>query len=252
MAKGFYSRIYKIETNDFKEIVKTSSTYTEILRKCGFENKGCNVNTLKRRLKFEKINTDHIQKGYNHNKGQVFLKRRISLEDALENYFIVNSQFKIATLKKLIYRFKLKEYKCNICSMKPVWENKPLSLPLDHINGKRNDNRLENLRFLCPNCHSQTETFAGKSTRKIYKCKKCGDEIWKKSDFCIKCFGITKRKIERPFKEILEKEILETPIVQLGKKYNVSDNSIRKWCKSYNIFLPSMRGYWQKKSAGKI
>src|SRR5208283_753151 len=81
MAKGFYSKIYDISLNDFTEIVKTSSTYTEILRKCGFENKGCNINTLKRRLEFEKIDTDHIQKGYGHNKGKSFLDKRISIED---------------------------------------------------------------------------------------------------------------------------------------------------------------------------
>jgi 5-methylcytosine-specific restriction endonuclease McrA len=54
------------------------------------------------------------------------------------------------------------EYKCANCGIKE-WNNLPLSLQLDHINGVNNDHRLENLRFLCPNCHSQTDTYSGKN-----------------------------------------------------------------------------------------
>jgi 5-methylcytosine-specific restriction endonuclease McrA len=55
---------------------------------------------------------------------------------------------------------------CAICKI-TAWIDKPLQLHLDHINGKRRDNRLENLRLLCPNCHSQTETYCGKNKRRI-------------------------------------------------------------------------------------
>ena len=61
-------------------------------------------------------------------------------------------------LKKRILRANLKEYKCDICGISE-WKSKPLHLQLDHINGNKIDNRLENLRFICPNCHSQTDTF---------------------------------------------------------------------------------------------
>ena len=54
------------------------------------------------------------------------------------------------------------EYKCAICGIKD-WLGQPLSLQLDHINGINDDHRLENLRLLCPNCHSQTDTYAGKN-----------------------------------------------------------------------------------------
>ena len=55
------------------------------------------------------------------------------------------------------------EYKCAECGNRGEWLGKPLSLQLDHINGKNNDHRIENLRFLCPNCHTQTDTYSGKN-----------------------------------------------------------------------------------------
>lgn len=58
------------------------------------------------------------------------------------------------------------EYKCACCGNTGEWNGRPLVLQLDHINGDNCDNRLENLRFLCPNCHSQTDTFAGRNCKK--------------------------------------------------------------------------------------
>lgn len=72
------------------------------------------------------------------------------------------------TLKKRILKENLIPYKCSECTLEPVWNNKILTLQLDHINGDNTDNRLENLRFLCPNCHSQTETFCSKNFKGQY------------------------------------------------------------------------------------
>lgn len=86
--------------------------------------------------------------------------------------FTVNSVHHRKTIKHRILDEDLLEYSCSgeKCPLNginsPVWAGKPISLHLDHINGIRDDHRLENLRFLCPNCHSQTETYSGKNNKK--------------------------------------------------------------------------------------
>lgn len=229
------SIIYTVSEEEFKKIVKESSTFTEILKKCKLDSKGSNINTVKRRIKKENLDSSHILKGLGHNKGRIFESKRISLQQAKEKHFIKDGKSQRQFLIKLIKRYDLINIICNECGIKDVWNNKKLSLQLDHVNGDGNDNRLENLRFLCPNCHSQTENFAGKSCKKRYFCEKCKKETKGNSNICRECCSLIRRKVQRPSREILEKEILNNSIVSIGKKYGVSDNAIRKWCQSYNI-----------------
>lgn len=69
-----------------------------------------------------------------------------------------------ASVRSRILKEELLDYECNECGIKE-WNNKEIALELDHINGDGHDHRLENLRFLCPNCHSQTKTFRGKNLK---------------------------------------------------------------------------------------
>lgn len=71
--------------------------------------------------------------------------------------------------------------------------------------------------------------------RKKYICEKCGKEIYKGSKLCIDCANLSRRIVERPSREKLKEMIRNLPFTQIGKKYNVSDNTIRKWCDSYNL-----------------
>jgi Zn finger protein HypA/HybF involved in hydrogenase expression len=89
----------------------------------------------------------------------------------LTEILVENSQYtgRALLIRKLL-SLGLLINKCNKCGLDPIWREKPLALQLDHINGVNNDNRIENLRMLCPNCHSQTSTFTGRN-KKIY-CKK--------------------------------------------------------------------------------
>ena len=79
-----------------------------------------------------------------------------------DEIFCIGSTYSTIDLKKRIIEENIFEYKCSSCNIS-VWNNKPISLEIDHINGNCFDNTIENLRFLCPNCHSQTENFRGRN-----------------------------------------------------------------------------------------
>lgn len=106
------------------------------------------------------ISDEHRTKISNWNKGQV--RPRVPDDEA----FVENSSVARHVIKKRIIRDTLLQYNCSSCGLDPLWNGKMLSLQLDHINGINNDHRLENLRFLCPNCHTQQDTYAAKNIRK--------------------------------------------------------------------------------------
>jgi len=76
---------------------------------------------------------------------------------------VQGSTYDVPLLKRRLVEEGLLAPRCASCGLGETWEGAPLVLHLDHINGDRTDNRLENLRFLCPNCHSQTETYCGRN-----------------------------------------------------------------------------------------
>jgi len=223
------SAIWLMPVIEFKELVKKSDSLAQIIKHFNFVTSHGNYRTLKRRLQEEKIDYSHIKVGRNSNKGRRFLSKAIPLEEVM----IKNSAYDRGCLKKRLIKGGILKEKCSKCKVGNNWEREPLVLILDHINGVNNDHRLRNLRLLCPNCNSQTPTFSGKQKSQNYYCNTCGKKITKysKTGKCIKCVGTASRKVKRPMLDTLRKEVEELGYVKTGKKYNVSDNSIRKWLK---------------------
>lgn len=197
---------------------------------------GGNQRTLKERLGKYDISIEHFKKErWNWDRS------RKELEDILvkdSTYLSTN------TLKKRLLKADLLEEKCAECGIPPEWNGKPLTLELDHIDGDNRNNELSNLRLLCPNCHSQTETFGGKNQvreKKIHKCMECDVVVSKGAKTCRSCSSKKtrkkSRKVEWPTPEELEDLLRSHSMVQIGKKYGVSDNAVRKWCKYYEIDL---------------
>ena len=139
----------------------------------------------------------------------------------------------VKLLKKRLLESKLLQYRCyNLDCGITSWLGKSLSLQIDHINGHNNDHRLENLRLLCPNCHSQTDTYCGrnkKSKKKALNCPMCfGPMKYKKSKSCSKCYQQhQKTKIDWPSHEILTKMIDSSNIFQVAKQLGVSSHSVK-------------------------
>lgn len=156
------SIVWNIPLDEFKELVKSSDTFTKILNIIGLQPKGGNINTLKRRFIEENINFDHIKQGLNTNKNKKFEYRK-----QLSDYFIKGKKIKGYRLKNRLFSENILKNQCNKCGILDIWEEEPITLQIDHINGDNEDNRIENLRILCPNCHSQTINYAGRALRKI-------------------------------------------------------------------------------------
>lgn len=153
------------------------------------------------------------------------------------------------SVKNRILREEILELKCEACGIRDEWNGRKLSLHLDHINGVNDDNRIENLRFLCPNCHSQTETFGSKRFKKNKKCEDCGTGVSNSSKCCFKCAAKIRPQVHKKLfisKEELEKLVWEMPTISIAEKFNVSDKTIEKKCKKLQIRKPP-RGYWVKK-----
>lgn len=173
-----------------------------------------------------------------------------------EDLFVENSKYTGTVARERIKKNNLIEYKCAICGNEGFHFGKKLTLQLDHINGFNRDHRLENLRFLCPNCHTQQPTSYGsnKPKKEIKKCE-CGGIMYDYATKCKKCSNKIKGEAIRTFNvsnEELEKLISEYPLTEIGKMFGVSDNAIRKRCKKLGIELKPMRGHWRKVETGKI
>lgn len=152
------NKIYKLSDEQFVELLKKSSTISEVLFKLGYTVKGNSWGYSQVKRRMDDLNLDYsIFKG----KSAVIKTGRLNnvrKEDILKE----NCKHQRTALRRYVIKNNLIPYKCAICGC-TEWQGKTLSLELDHINGINNDNRLENLRFLCPNCHSQTSTYGSRN-----------------------------------------------------------------------------------------
>jgi 5-methylcytosine-specific restriction endonuclease McrA len=155
-------RTRKWTSDDLKKAVNSSKSIRQTISKLGLIEAGGNYVQVKKYIELYKINTDHFN-DQPWNKGlKIFKKPVISLEDILKK----NSDFQSFKLKKRLYQAGLKKPECEECGWKKIAEDGRMPLELDHVNGDHKDNRLCNLRILCPNCHSLKSTHRGRNRRK--------------------------------------------------------------------------------------
>lgn len=154
-------REYDVEK--LKELVKISTTYSEICRGFKIKTTGSNIRTIKKRIIENNLDDSHFE-------GQKFkgIRRERTGQKGkdINEILTINSNYSQHALKRRLLKEELLEYVCEKCKNEGEWMGEKIVLQLDHKNGVNSDNRLENLRFLCPNCHSQTKTYAGKNNKK--------------------------------------------------------------------------------------
>lgn len=156
------NKIYELSDSEFVELIKSSHNVREVLFKLDLTTVGNSwgYSLVKRRMKeLQLCGSDFVGKSAM----KVLKNPKIVSTDTI---LIENSKTSRCVVRRHILENNLLEYKCAVCGIN-TWDNKPLSLELDHINGNNNDHRLKNLRFLCPNCHSQTRTYGSKNSVKM-------------------------------------------------------------------------------------
>ena len=151
------AKIDMFSDTEFENIVKESSNMTEISQKLGYAAKsGSNYQRIRKRIDELQISTEHFALG-----------NKRPIKRSVENIFIENSTADQKTLRSWYKKGEYTKYKCSICGQEPFWNGQELSLILDHINGHNKDDRLENLRWVCPNCNQQLPTTNGKNIKRL-------------------------------------------------------------------------------------
>ena len=161
----------------------------------------------------------------------------------LTEVLVENSNYNRGNLKQRLYNEGFKDRRCEMCGQGEDWKGSRIALILDHINGVRDDNRLENLQIVCPNCAATLPTHCGRGLRKPripVPCELCGKEYVRRhsrqrycSRECGQRGGKRNRRAERPPYEQLLAEIETGGYCAVGRKYGVTDNAIRKWVRAY-------------------
>lgn len=172
---------YKFSKSQVEDAALVAESKTEMMRLLGIKQGGGGYQALDKWCKrYEVVPPD----GSGIGRKNIQKHSWVAMSD---DEWFVNGVFRTGqhTRKRLVSRGIVD--KCSICGQLPEWQGKPLTLQVDHINGDRWDNRIENVRILCPHCHTQTETYASTGSRRARKYCICGAEISKESDECSKC-----------------------------------------------------------------
>lgn len=222
-------KLTKYTKEEIEKIVIESKSLSDVCRGMNISTKGSNYYTARRYIEYFNLDISHFETKDEQLKKLNIFKTIPLIKILVENSTYLNTH----TLKRRLLKEGLKFNKCEICDLESEWNHKPLIMQLDHINGTSNDNRIENLRMICPNCHSQTETFCGKNKSKKFKKKEERKKNGGRTDS--ELFRNNSRKVERPSKEELIESIKEKGFTGTGRSYNVNGNSIKKWCVSYGI-----------------
>lgn len=230
---------------DARAAVSASLSYAETLRALGVCATGGNWRTLRIWIDRWAISTDHFDSRAAQRAG--LLHRPQPLAEIM----VEGSTYSRNHLKNRLYREGVKERGCELCGQGELWRGQSMSLILDHINGIRDDHRLENLRILCPNCAATLETHCGRKNRADVtdrQCLRCGIRFMPRDTrqrYCSRECGRRAprpnkgkpnpalRRVQRPTHDILLREIAETSYLAVGRRYGVSDNAVRKWLRQY-------------------
>jgi hypothetical protein len=218
------SKVWDMPKDEFQRLLDTSNSVVEVIKHFGLNPQSGNHKTIYARVKQEHLSLTKLRA--NREKAMVDHAKQLNAQRLPnKDVFCEHSNYNRKHLKSRIIDQNLIIYQCEDCGIIDEYNGKPISLQLDHKNGVSNDNRIENLRFLCPNCHSQTPTFG----KKRFKKEKCYETIEERNQ------RIAKYRKFNPTKGELEIAVRDFSLAKVGRMYGVCDASIKKRCKLLGI-----------------
>lgn len=264
---------------DVEEIVKKSHSIAEMCRNFGVKPIGGNYRVMHHLIDKYNIDTSHFTgKGWN-----IGMKFKPKTSKPIREILVENSYYQSHKLKLRLLKNNMKEYKCESCG-NTEWLGFPIPLELHHINGNHFDNRLENLKILCPTCHAMHHKYKKdelynvenndvsvlekeinceniksnvikQQKSKVEKPKRycliCGNELDRKQTKYCSYECAKKASCKRPSYDELLNIMVENEynLTKVGRLFGVSANAIKKWCKHYNITNGSSSFVHKKKIA---
>lgn len=228
-------KIDKLTDKEFMQLVAESSSLRELFVKVGYSVTGYTAGGEACKARMEKL-------GVSIDTTTSYDYLRIPSEE------LYSKGEPRGALRQRVIKDKIMAYQCDTCGNTGEWNGKELTLQLDHIDGDAGNNEKENLRWQCPNCHTQTDTYGNKNTTKSRRPAKYNHEA-----VCTNCFktyhpnsrtqrtcsvscSIEKRKKQLPIsKDDLKSKLYTTSFEAVGREFNVSGNAVKKWCIRYGI-----------------
>ena len=236
------SRKPRFTRPQLEQAIAESLSWAETLRRLQYKSAGGNWKTLKKYAELWEISADHFEP---YAQSLIGLRAHWKTTRPLEEVLVEGSTYSRASLKQRLYDEGLKKPECEMCGQGEEWRGTKITLIIDHINGIPDDNRLENLRIVCPNCASTLDTHCGRRNKRPPRtCARCEEQFQPKTKlqkYCSRYCGsrasatgsVSQRRCERPPYKLLIAEIEEYGYLAVGRKYGVSDNAVRKWVRFY-------------------
>lgn len=214
------SALWFIPNETIIEVALRCNTMSDFARAFDVNPMGGNRRTLQERLRDCHLDELLVQWKVNARLQRGMGLYRALSSDQIEERFSMHGRTNRGFLKKQLFK-EGRGKSCEMCNTGITWNGKPLVLHLDHINGVGTDHRRENLRLICPNCHSQTDSYAGRASR-----RKAPPEP-KPSRLGMPRLDI--RRAARPPREEVESIVKEHGYEEMGRRVGLTGAAIKKW-----------------------